>query len=161
MQKLKLYFANALIIFLFLLGTYFLFKSLYIFGSEYEYTEKSLIEIERFYTCKMLKYSDYVFYIKKRDEHLDKAIHHYNQAYMACWYCPRISDQDKARMCYTSTWAMLGTTPSLKIVLAVGSLLSQYGLECMKEWNFIKTNLYESQHHFEMYEFYNEILARA
>jgi len=110
----------------------------------------------------MLKYSEYVYYIKQRDEHYKKAMYHYDQAYIACWYCPRIEHQEKARMCLTSASSMAGSsTPTGAFVMSLTTLLVQYGCECMREWHFIKTNLYESQHHFEMYEFYNEVLAKA
>lgn len=162
MEKLKNYLIYAFLIFLFIMGVFYLFRSMYIFADDYEYTEKSLIEIHQFYTCKMLRYSEYKYYMKLRDEHLEKAFYHYNQSYLACWYCPRITDQEKARACLTSLWASFGaTTPNMKFVAALGALLLQYGLECMREWHFVKTNLYESQHHFEMYEFYNELLAKA
>lgn len=149
MDKVKKGLAVTWFIFLFFLGIYYLFKSLYIFGGEYEY-------------YRMLKYSEYSYYIKERDYHYKQAMHHYDQAYMACWYCPRIDHQDKARMCLTSAASMVGsTTPSMMFAVSLMTLLTQYGCECMREWHFIKTNLYECQHHFEMYEFYMDLLAKA
>src|SRR5947207_2922221 len=106
MEKFKKNIGNLFAILLFLLGVFFLFRSLYIFGDEYDrftnvsnpfthvYTEKSMIEIHQFYSCKMLRYSEYKYYMKLRDEHLEKAFYHYNQSYLACWYCPRIPDQE-------------------------------------------------------------------
>lgn len=151
MDKLKKGLAFTWFVFLFLLGVYFLFKSLYIFSGEYEYEN-----------YRMLKYSEYAYYIKERDHHWQKAMYHYNQAYMACWYCPRIEHQDKARMCLTSASSMVGSsTPTGAFVMSLTTLLVQYGCECMREWHFVKTNLYESQYHFEMYEFYLDVLAKA
>ncbi len=162
MEKFKKYLVYIITFTLLFMGAFYLLRSVHAFGEEYEYTEESLIEIHNFYTRKALKYSEYNYYIKERDYHYKKGVYHYDQAYMACWYCPRINDQEKARMCLVSSVSVVGcATASLQLVAIVTSFSLQYGLECMREWNFIKKNLHEAQHHFEMYEFYLDVLAKA
>src|SRR5574338_60665 len=147
---------------LFIIGTSFLLRSCSAHGAEWEdLTPETQECIELFYNCKQLRPNEERYYIKKKEEHYQLAIKYSEQVFMACWYCPNINNQEKARMCYNSVWAMLGSsTPQLKLIMSVGSLLMQYGLECMREWNFIQDNLHNAQHHFEMYEFYTDVLNK-
>lgn len=40
------------------------------------------------------------------------------------------------------------------------TLFGQYGLACIEEWNDIESLLLESKYHFEMMEFYQDVLNK-
>lgn len=89
----------------------------------------------------------------------DKA---YIESKEKCWWLPNLTDREKARYCYTTALAGIATgTPGSKIVVMTITLLGQYGLDCIDEWHKIKTLLHSSQYHYEMMEFYQNVLNKS
>ena len=118
-------------------------------------------EIEYFQMIipKNLSDKDKKFYKDKRDFHLENAERCYNDAKNKCWYLPNISNRDKGRYCFTTIIVLIspGNQPA-KIILGLLNLLGSYGLDCIEEWNYIEEKLKWSSYHYEMYEFYRDLL---
>lgn len=151
-------------ILLFFLGSFFLFRSCQVHGKNYqrEMIPDSQIEISYFNIDKALSEKDRAYYEKKRQFHKENAERTYQNAKNACWYLPRVSDREKARTCFTTAVGYIAaSTPKAKLVILITSLLVEYGLDAMREWEYIEDQLHWCQHHSEMYEFYCDILARA
>lgn len=45
-------------------------------------------------------------------------------------------------------------------IIMLMSMLTKYGLDCLDEWNAINTKLRWSEYHYEMQEFYKEVLKK-
>jgi hypothetical protein len=102
------------------------------------------------------------YYLDKIDFHESNAKRTYEDAKNRCWWLPEISERDKARYCITTAGALAQPgTPQSKIIKALVNLLIQYGIDCMDEWAYIQNKLYWSQYHWEMYEFYCEVLVNG
>ena len=93
------------------------------------------------------------------DLHMFHAIRTYNDAKEACWWLPRVNDRERARQCFTAAMSAVGcSTPTGKLVASVTTLLIHHGLDMINEWEYIQNKLYWSEYHFEMCEFYAELL---
>jgi hypothetical protein len=80
----------------------------------------------------------------------------------SCWYLPECSDKDKAKYCFQSLIATFpACTPMSKIVSAFLAFMAQYGMDCMDQWHKIQTLLMEAKYHYEMKEFYEEVLVKG
>lgn len=91
--------------------------------------------------------------------HLFNAKRTYEDAKTKAWYMPNLSDREKAKYCFTSAIATMGSaTLTTKLVVAVASLLAQYGLDCQDEYEYITTKLYWSQYHLEMCEHFQSLI---
>jgi hypothetical protein len=91
--------------------------------------------------------------------HLFHAKRTYEDAKNRVWYLPNVTWRQRGREAWNAAFATVGaTTPQLKLVLAVSSLLCQYGLDCMDEWEYIEEKLYWSEYHFKECEKYQELL---
>lgn len=86
------------------------------------------------------------------------AKYHYNLAKDKTWWLPNLSDREKGRYCYTTAIAGVFASPQYKVVAMVSTLLTQYGLDCIDEWNFIDEHMQQSKAWWESYEFYKENL---
>ena len=106
--------------------------------------------------------SDARYYRDKKNHHQNEGIKSYERAHEKCWWLPRIRDRTMARSCFTTalTTATAGT-PQSKIMAAITNLLITYGLSVMDEWDDINYNLMDAEYHFEMMEFYNDVLNKA
>lgn len=51
--------------------------------------------------------------------------------------------------------------PMSKLVGVVRVTLILYGIDCCNEWHYINNKLYSSQCHYEMMEFYEEVLKKS
>lgn len=93
---------------------------------------------------------------KKGDEAWGKA----NELY---WFMPDTEDRRKADYCFTTMVAGMfgGATPLSKVMAACAAFLSQYGLDCLEEWRKIQMFILEAQHHYELQEFYEEVLVKG
>lgn len=102
---------------------------------------------------------DKKYYERKEKFHSTEANRYYIHAKQKMWYLPDLDDREKARYCFTSavTTAMPGD-PRAKIVGVVLQFFLQYGLDCIYEWNYIQNQLYWAAYHFEMADFYFEVL---
>ena len=103
-----------------------------------------------------LKESKYYKYEKADIErehsfHQNEALLNYNLAKDKCWYLPEINDQAKARYCFNAFMAAVPCpTLNSKAILALITLLGNYGLDVIEEWNFIQHKLHLAEYHFEM-----------
>jgi len=91
-----------------------------------------------------------------------QAIACYDQAKIKCWWLPDLSDRNRAQYCFNSFMATLAaSTPMSKCIHALISMLTNYGLDCLYEWNNINQLLLRSQYHYEMKEFYETVLIKG
>lgn len=103
------------------------------------------------------------------DEYMDRCDYHHQKAMQALWmaqdlvwYLPQTTDREKAEYCFTTLLTTFSApTPWSKIAAACIAFLSKYGLSCMDEWEKIQTYLYEAKHHFELEEFYEDVLIKG
>ncbi len=106
-----------------------------------------------------LSLNDKKFYQEKVNFHKANAERTYKDAKNRCWWLPVLSDRENAKYCFTTAVALLTpNSPQSKLVAATMTLLLQYGLDCIDEWNYIQNKLHWSQYHYEMMEFYQDIL---
>lgn len=101
--------------------------------------------------CKTNK-QKYLFHKENGDRCLEDAKNR-------CWYLPNLTDRDNARYCWSNAAALLYPgTPVSKVVAVIITTLTQYGIDCNGEWDYIHTKLYWSQYHYEMMEFYKGLI---
>jgi hypothetical protein len=109
-----------------------------------------------------LTYSQGKYYREKKNWHQDQAILAFERAHEKFWFLPRISDRSMARSCFTTAIATAtASTPQSKVMAAIVNIMITYGLAALDEWDYINYNLAEAQHHFELMEFYNDILNKG
>lgn len=149
---------DGLTIGVFLLGVYFLCKSLHaeIPMWEYEYYNS-------FMTAKVKNIPElHEQWTQELKFHKANGIRCYEDAKSKCWWCPDISERDRARKCFTVTFASIGgSTPSARLVSMISAYLLQYGLDCMDEWEYIEDKLRWSEYHFDMCEHYENLLRNT
>ncbi len=101
-------------------------------------------------------------YKDKKNFHQQEAIKAFERAHEKFWWIPRISDRSMSRSCFTTIMTTAtASTPQSKIMAAIINLMITYGLSAMDEWDYINYNLADAEHHFELMEFYNDILNKA
>jgi len=109
-----------------------------------------------------LDHGTQMYYFDKMDFHERSGDYHFKKAEDIAWYLPETDDYIKAHYCFNGFLATFGVrTPMSKIVAGCITFLSSYGLSCMMEWQKMQTHLYESRYHYEMSEFYYEVLQKA
>jgi hypothetical protein len=102
------------------------------------------------------------FYIEKMDFHEQNARRCFEDAKSRCWWLPEISDRDKARYCFSAIGGLaVPGTPQAALIRSLVSLMLNYGLDCMDEWDYINNKLYWAEYHWDMYEFYANVLVNA
>ncbi len=90
------------------------------------------------------------------DSHHFEAVRTYQDAYNRVWFLPNLTLRQIGRDCWVSACAMASTkTPNAALVVAFSTLLSQYGLHCLDEWDYINDKLTWSQYHFEQCAIYS------
>lgn len=93
------------------------------------------------------------------DNHHYNAVRTYQDAYNRVWFLPDLTWRQIGRDCWVSACAMASTnTPSTALVMAFSTMLSQYGLHCLDEWDYIQEKLSWSQYHFEQCAYYSNLL---
>ena len=111
------------------------------------------------YYCGSLAYDHCKTPKQKYDFHKANADRCYEEAKERCWWLPKIDERKKARYCLTSGGAMLAFgDPRSKLMAAFVNALIQYGLDCCDEWEFINNKFYWAEYHYEMMEFYGQML---
>jgi hypothetical protein len=92
--------------------------------------------------------------------HLENAERCYKDAHEACWWWPNLSERKKIQYCLTNAAVMAApkTSAKSKIITAIITTLTQFGLDVQEEWSYINTKLYWAQYHYEMAEFYENML---
>ncbi|MGK5595676.1 MAG: hypothetical protein ACSNEK_10025 [Parachlamydiaceae bacterium] len=102
------------------------------------------------------------YYEKKVAMHRSNAERTWNNAKNKCWYLPNIQKRKAAQNAFNAIMASFGgATPMSKLVLALLSLLTNYGLDCIEEWHYIEDQLNWCQYHCEMVEFYLTVLEKG
>ena len=88
-------------------------------------------------------------WLEEYDMHQFNAIRTYNDAYNRIWFIPNLTLRQLGRDAWVSACSMAGTkTPGQALVMAFVTMLSQYGLHCLDEWDYIADKLYWSEYHF-------------
>ena len=150
--------AYALITFFFLLGTYFFLRS-ELHATAFQ--PCAAIEIMHF-DQKCLTGQEREYYQDKANFHKREGERCFQDAKDLCWYLPRIDDRTIARNCFTTMFTMVGSmTPSTRAIVLLSKLFMDYGLESIDEWHQIQNKLYWAEYHFEMYDFYTDLVAHA
>lgn len=109
-----------------------------------------------------LSKDDRVMYEELRDYHLDNAQTCEAQARLCCTFLPDVPDKDKATYCFEILIITLSASqPMSKVIAACATFLIKYGFECMQEWHKIQKYLHEAKYHYEMCEFYQDVLDKA
>lgn len=109
-----------------------------------------------------LNYSQGKYYREKKAWHQSEAIAAFERAHEKFWFLPRISDRSMARSCFTTAMTTAtASTPQSKVMAAIVNIMITYGLAALDEWEYINYNLAAAQHHFEMMEFYNDVLNKS
>ena len=99
------------------------------------------------------------YYWKKIQFHEKEAKRTYNDAKNRCWWLPNINDRDKAKYCFTTAIAAIpANTPQSRIIMAILTFMTQYGLDCIDEWNYIQNKLHWCQYHYKQKELYEDVL---
>jgi len=93
------------------------------------------------------------------DDHHFHAVRTYRNAYNSVWYLPDISMRQLARDAWVAACSTVGgSTVGLKLVCAFSSMLSNYGLHCLDEWDYIEEQLEWSKFHFEKCQYYASMI---
>jgi hypothetical protein len=107
--------------------------------------------------------------IAERESFKQKIVYHKNQAdeYTnlasgLCWALPRKTDRDKSVWCWVTFIASVSQgTPQSKVISGLLAFFCQYGIDCIHEWNDIKTYLNHAEYHYGMKEFYETVLKKG
>lgn len=95
------------------------------------------------------------------DQHHFDAVRTYNDAYNRIWWLPNITLRQLGRDAWIAASAMAASkTPNQALVIAFSSMLTQYGLHCLDEWDYIQDKLYWSNFHFEKCVYYANLLNK-
>ncbi len=93
------------------------------------------------------------------DQHHYDAVRTYNDAYNRIWWLPNLTMRQIGRDAWVAAASACGTkSPSQALVVAFTSMLTQYGLHCLDEWDIIQDKLYWSKYHFEQCVYYSNLL---
>ena len=93
------------------------------------------------------------------DNHHFNAVRTYNDAYNRVWFLPNLTWRQIGRDAWVAACSMASTkSPTAALVVAFSTMLSQYGLHCLDEWDYIADKLYWSQYHFEQCQYYADLL---
>ncbi|PJD97306.1 MAG: hypothetical protein CK425_04095 [Parachlamydia sp.] len=112
-------------------------------------------------SLKALSKEDIKLYQDKVKYHTNMGQSIYEYTKKKIWWLPKTSDREKARYCYTTAFAtVVPGTPQSKIRAAILAFFLQYGLDCMDEWDEISEKFYWMEYHFEMAEFYQDVLDK-
>lgn len=124
--------------------------------AEYE-NEFEIRHVCKFYTMNV-EYDQCTTFTEKRDFHRKNAERCLNDAKTMCFYLPsKVREKSFYAFSMTTSMAVPGDLRS-KIVGCLITTLIEYGADCYEEWTNINTKLYWAQHHYEMYEFYSEVV---
>ncbi len=84
------------------------------------------------------------------DDHHFNAVRTYNDAYNRVWYLPDLTWRQIGRDAWVAACGTAGgNTVCGRLVIAFSTMLSNYGLHCLDEWEYIQDKLYWSNYHFE------------
>lgn len=128
----------------------------------FNYDPQIILENITFIQLNALNYDDCKTYQQKFQFHKENAERCFEDAKKKCWWLPNIDDRDKARYCLTNIGVIISPgDPKSKLIIAVITTLVQYGLDCNDEWNYIQNKLKWAQYHYEMMEFFEEVVKQT
>lgn len=111
---------------------------------------------------KTLTHVQKIDFCKKRDDSKANAERTYNDAKDRCWWLPDIDNRKIARHCFEVAYSSLNPgTPHSKLITMILIALGEYTCYCWDEWDYIETKLKWSKYHWEMYEFYCDVLEKG
>lgn len=100
------------------------------------------------------------YYQEKKEFHLKEGKRTFEDAQKRCKWLPEYTDRQLAQNCFiTALSAIASGSPQSKALSMLVTALGQYGLGVLDEWAKIDEKLYWSQYHYEMYEFYTQVLG--
>ncbi len=107
------------------------------------------------------KHTMRAYWQQEYDFHHCEGVRTYNDAYNRVWYLPDLSWRQLGRDAWVAACGTAGgSNPSARLVIAFSTLLSQYGLHCLDEWEYIQDKLYWSRYHFEQCIYYANQLQK-
>lgn len=92
--------------------------------------------------------------------HKEKGLHYYKEAKNICWYFPNLSQRDKLKMAFTTTIAAIPGPIHVKTIMAISTLLLQYGLHVIDGFYDIEFNLNMSEYHYRMAEAFKDHIKK-
>lgn len=96
---------------------------------------------------------------KEFDFHMLQATRTYNDAKNRCWYLPQLTWRERAKEAWMAAFSTVGSsTLNMRLVVAVSSLLMQYGIDCLNEWEYIEEKLRWCEYHLKECEKYSNLL---
>jgi len=96
------------------------------------------------------------------DQHHYDAVRTYNDAYNRIWFLPNLTLRQLGRDAWVAACAMAGTkTPGQALAMAFATMISQYGLHCLDEYDLIQDKLKWSAYHFSECVKYASLLHGA
>ena len=88
--------------------------------------------------------------------HKEKGLYYYKEAKNICWYFPNLTQRDKLKMAFTTTITVMPGPIHVKTIMAISTLLLQYGLHVIDGFYEIEFNLNMSKYHYRMAEAFKE-----
>lgn len=114
----------------------------------------------KFYTMNA-EYDECKTFASKRDFHKKNADRCLNDAKNMCWYFPNSMREESFYAFRNMAILACPGDAKSKVITALITTLIQYGANCFDEWNDINTKLNWAQYHYEMYEFYGEVVRNG
>lgn len=135
-------------------------------GFEYpiDYIPDAKIEINYLSVLRAYKLSpeDRKFYEGKVRFHKSNAERTFRDAKNKCWYLPDIDYRQKAQTCLAAAiTAISAGSGQAAVVSGLAVIFIDYGFEVLDEWEYIRNKLHWSQYHYEMMEFYQDLLKNG
>jgi hypothetical protein len=101
-------------------------------------------------------------YRDKMQHHLKEGQRCFREAETMCTLIPNETDKNTAIYLFSQALVIsLNNCNFAAVVITLEANLIAYGLYQWNQWNKMQTLLLESKHHFEMSDFYKDILEKA
>ncbi len=135
---------------------------LYQFPNEYSYTLDTSNDSAKYvnpYHVKPASPAQRQKWKEAFDMHNFNAIRTYNDAKDCVWWLPNLTWRQWGRDAWIAACAMASTkNPCAALTVAFTTMLSQYGLHCADQWDYIEDKLYWSEYHFNECVKYSKFL---
>lgn len=101
-------------------------------------------------------------YAANAEYHTNKAYEDYIAAKDKCWWLPDLRKRDLVRRGWLTLMAgIYPATPLYRVIASIIAMLTQYGVDCMDEWDAINDLLESAQYNSEMAKVYQDLLANG
>lgn len=151
--------------FLLFVATYILSSCFYNFCDDFNdrqvfYFEEQSFKLPYHQDCQFT-HEAVNYYVSNIDYHLMWGKEYFERSIEHAWYLPDLTDREKALECLKSVIsASTGVTLQQKALNACVSLLTSYAIYASFNYNVMIENLYTSKYHYEMADFYLELLVK-